>query len=341
MRTKVYCCIILLALFSDNLFSQDFDFFKNYFNKNHSGSKVQIPITGCSWTFEHNYFPCDTTNVKLVFSQDPNNIWQIGRPLKPHPLDTAVSPPNVLITDTVNPYPANNTSNFTIYMRKPQGAEMACWSYMILEIIYRINTDSLRDGFYVEIYYNGSQQWKNVIFDNMADTMSDSTNTYSSNDTLFNKEPGISYPKNDIGNGWSGFQFVWQWNNANAHLIDSVAIRITFVSDSINTYKGGVLIDYLDFEVADRCSIIGINEVNYNRFFSINPNPIEYESVIEFDEAGIYDITINDMTGRLINKSIINGSEFLIGRLDLPVGIYCYRISNNSDYFNGKFIVQP
>ncbi len=44
---------------------------------------------------------------------NPNNIWQIGSPQKTV-ISSAHSAPNVIITDTVNTYPPNNTSVFII-----------------------------------------------------------------------------------------------------------------------------------------------------------------------------------------------------------------------------------
>ncbi len=44
---------------------------------------------------------------------NPNNIWQVGIPQKTIFTD-AYSPPNVIVTDTTNPYPVNDTSVFMI-----------------------------------------------------------------------------------------------------------------------------------------------------------------------------------------------------------------------------------
>jgi len=58
----------------------------------------------------------NTNNIKSVFIDSVNfrhNVWQIGKPQKSI-FKSAYSIPNAIVTDTINPYPINDTSSFII-----------------------------------------------------------------------------------------------------------------------------------------------------------------------------------------------------------------------------------
>jgi len=288
----------------------------------------------------------DTGTIIGFFGIGPFNtqgsLWQIGVPNKPHPLDTTVSPPFALLTDTVNPYPINCNSSFEIHFGRDPGYEYACWSDMIFSMRYRVDADSLRDGFYTEIMYNGNGQWRNVIFDDMADIIDNNPlNTYYPSDTLYNGISGVSYQNPlTVYQGWSFFQISWHWNNVNAHVVDSVAIRVTFVSDNINTNKGGVLIDYLGFFAWDMCNAEIYKDSIINTI-NIFPNPLTNESIIVFPVEGKYEVTIVDITGKIIFQDSFCDKEYNIGSIGLLPGLYIFSLSGESNFLNGKFIVKP
>lgn len=331
MRT-IFNIFIFLFVLSGNSFSQ---IQNNPFHLENDKS----PYVIINWgeCFDKNcYWPYDTSSINIKYCSTSNCLWQIGRPLKPN-LDTTYSSPNALMTDTLNPYPINTNSSFIINVKKPIYYLNACWSHMLFSLTYKVDVDSFKDGFFVEISYNNTGIWNNIINDQSGDTRN-FAGIYSNSDTLFNGEPGISYIQNNMQN-WGVLSLDWLWNNPNAHLVDSVMFRITFISDSINNNKSGVLIDFIGVRVDDWCNV-GISE-NKIEELNIRPNPVNSESFIEFDEFSNYIITINDIAGNLIYESKFIGSQFPLGRLNLPIGIYCYNIINNINCFNGKFIIQP
>ncbi|MFI5135825.1 MAG: hypothetical protein ACHQD9_08235 [Chitinophagales bacterium] len=55
----------------------------------------------------------ETPDSLLKIDTTAGNIWEIGRPHKIF-FDSAYSLPNAIVTDTLNPYPINNFSTFTI-----------------------------------------------------------------------------------------------------------------------------------------------------------------------------------------------------------------------------------
>src|SRR5690349_9118432 len=98
---------------------------------------VQAQVVFYSWNFD----VADTTTSKILFDTTHlNNIWQIGKPQKTA-FDSAYSPLNVLVTDTINTYPINDTSIFTIvfpgYILTP-----SWWALSRAYFYYRLDIDS-------------------------------------------------------------------------------------------------------------------------------------------------------------------------------------------------------
>ncbi|MBI4649254.1 MAG: T9SS type A sorting domain-containing protein, partial [Bacteroidia bacterium] len=268
----------------------------------------------------------------------PGNIWQIGPPLK-NILDTTLTPPNVLITDTINPYPPNNISSFELRFRKPYGYDWLCWSYMTFGFSYKIDTDTLRDGFYIEISYNGSNEWTNILYDDVADVIF-FHGIYPETDTLFNGESGFSRIVDSVWD-WGSFGCEWFWDNENADLIDSAAIRVTFISDSIDTQKEGVMLDFIIVVVEDRCSV-SVNAIQNNKQVVIFPNPVTQESMIILpgNDFMVDNLIVYDVAGRVIIDDSDISNKILIGKYGLLQGIYFYTIiSCNGTIYNGKFII--
>lgn len=62
------------------------------------------------------FFRFDSSNIYLqIDTTSSNNIWQVGQPSKTF-FDSAYSPVNAIVTDTINSYPVNNHSAFDIYI---------------------------------------------------------------------------------------------------------------------------------------------------------------------------------------------------------------------------------
>ena len=107
----------------------------------------------------------DTSTVKYVKidTTNHNNIWQIGRPSKTV-FTSAYSIPNAIVTDTILPYPINNHSSFIITIKDPQWFQ---GSPSELDFFHQYNTDSGKDGGYIDVSYNGGAKWKNILYDSI------------------------------------------------------------------------------------------------------------------------------------------------------------------------------
>src|SRR4051812_30284690 len=101
----------------------------------------QDTIRGCSWLQQAYPRLVDmntrdtVTKYFYIDSLQTNNIWQLGKPSKPV-FDSAYSKPLALVTDTLHPYPINNTSSFIVIDNTDD-----C-NFAGVDFWHRFNTDS-------------------------------------------------------------------------------------------------------------------------------------------------------------------------------------------------------
>lgn len=84
-------------------------------------------------------------------------------------------------------------------------------------------------------------------------------------------------------------------------------------------------------------------EVPYNATVKLYPNPIRDYSVLEFDNAGndLFQLTISDVTGKVINTMQNSGNSFIVGK-GLDKGVYLYSLKNTqtNQVYRNSFIVE-
>ena len=302
----------LFALFSLNLQGQ-FDLDGNY-----------------DLNFDNEY---GLEHLKIDTIAKPGNIWQIGIPQKGL-FTTAKSSPNVIITDITNPYPVNDTSSFII-TNVALGCGFEMPHTVLLSGWYNVNSDSLSDYGKIEFSPDNGKSWIDML-----------------NDTIPGSEWYLdwywdAYIKPVLtGNseGWKSF-----WVNLavlgkkfNINYGDTVLYRFTFISDSIQTNKPGLMYDDLHFE--DWCES-GINEPGYELIQSIcypNPTTDQITLMINDDNNSNYELDLYDAFGHNINHLLnIKSQEIILNNKELSKGIFFYRLTDkiNKKISTGKFIL--
>lgn len=93
----------------------------------------------------------------IGFSSDSNNIWQLGKPNKLF-FDSAYSGTNAIVTDTGNSYQSTNHSYFDIKI-----PSKIFFKNCVISFKHKFETDSLKDGGYIDISYDNGKNWFNVI----------------------------------------------------------------------------------------------------------------------------------------------------------------------------------
>lgn len=278
-------------------------------------------------------FESNTDTIKIDTLS--NNIWQIGEPDKIF-FDTAYSGTKVIVTDSINPYPVNNYSSFTIRFDTPP---WYMWQERtFLTFVHKFNTDSLKDGGYIEVSYD-SINWTNVVNDTMPFIGICTTNFYTG--TISNGE--MAFTGNS--NGWVTSCIHWIWDLGVKSINDPpnlIFIRFVFKSDSIQTNKDGWMIDDISFDFISYGSIMENSETPIS--IKVVPNPVNSISILRIENIKCREtqVEIFDISGKKVkDKTLINKDNYEIYRNDFYTGLYFYKITINGDYIRtGKFIIE-
>ncbi|NOZ48366.1 MAG: T9SS type A sorting domain-containing protein [Chlorobi bacterium] len=266
-------------------------------------------------------------NVTIDTITYENNIWQIGKPQKPS-FDVALfnTQPIAIITDTINSYPINNVSVFTI---NPIASMGDYYGMTILSGYYNVQTDSLKDYGTIEFSPDKGETWIDIINDSI----------YSSNIQWWSGTPVLT----GNSNGWIQFEAMMADLGSifNFHIGDTLLYRFSFMSDSIYDNLGGLMFDNICFwEFVE-----GVTETRFKPLKStIYPNPSNSILTIKFQnpDKGIFNLSVYDEQSNLkISKNNITGNEISINSEMLIPGVYFYKLTNPKTVQRswGKFIV--
>ena len=253
-----------------------------------------------------------------------NNIWQIGAPNKPFFISSH-SIPNAIVTDTLNPYPANNIS---IFYYRTSGDYNTDSHGAVLEFWFKIDSDSLSNFGKVEISFDAGITWYNLLSDyfgwfgwQVYDSLNNLIQaSYNSDDTIV--FTGRS-------NGWYKF-------SSDAWLpeivLDSIIYRFSFHSTTLSSERDGWMIDDIEFYTWwESVSDIKESELIY-------PNPVKNQFSINSTKCVVY-FEIMNSHGHVVKKGKNNKSPLIINASDLPTGLYLFTVRfENNQVSYGKFI---
>lgn len=269
-------------------------------------------------SFDCSYLNFDDTTSNQCITFCNNSIWQIGNPQK-IVFTSAYSSPNVIVTDTVNPYPVSDTSCFIIKLpliNYPFLMNM-CAGY------YHVNCDTLADSCIIELSASNSSLWYNVNYD--------TTIAWYSNKPVLT---GNSY-------GWKYFTFdpSMRLTYLNVTSNDTMFLRFTFYSDSVQTNKDGIMFDELSFTNV----VEGINELEYTRVASkVFPSPTtdKVTIAIPYCIEKHFEVFIFNQTGEKIMHAASREVPVTVNVSNLSAGTYFYETVNETRkiYSAGKFV---
>lgn len=259
---------------------------------------------------------------------DTNNIWQIGTPQKAV-LNSAYSPDKVIITDTVNSYPNNDTSRFNyVYASTCTG----CYGHIRqFQGYYYVDTDSINDFGTIEFSPDNGNTWIDLINDEYYANLG-CYNWLSEKPVLTGSSCQWKYFSVDVQGFWIYFD-IWEG--------DTTLFRFKFVSDNQQTERGGIMFDNLDFFDMQTCSV---NEYQFNNISSkAYPNPGSSKIIIEFKNLKNEEFVLQVYSSkgeRVYLKERINTDQIVL--LNLTSGIYTYRLVSlkGRKISNGKLVVK-
>lgn len=283
------------------------------------------------WYYEINFE--DTSeffrlNIETV--SNPNNIWQIGEPQKSI-FQSANSTPNAIVTDTLNSYPVNDTSKFIIKHIVESFGGFDTPQHATIAGKYKVNSDTLNDFGMIEFSPDNGNTWVDLL----SDTLYLNQGCYL---WSFGK-PSLSGNVSEWTDFYvnvAGFGPVFNIEGG-----DTVLYRFTFISDSIESNKDGLIID--DLYINDVAEGISNSK---NQFESkIIPNPTSDNVIIQFinENNEPFEFSMSDLYGNyVLIKRTTNNSSIKLNLSNFDSGTYFYRIINkkNQSFSFGKILKQ-
>jgi len=285
----------------------------------------------------HTHAQCNDEMFQIVFDDDycldrvitdtiadTNNIWQIGT-LNKTMADTNACSTDAIMTDTINPYPANDTSSFIIKTVATYGTYYGCKT---ISGLYYVQTDSLNDYGMIEFSPDNGLSWVDLL----NDTVYGDNFFWYSKPVLTGHSGGCNIFECvmfDIGSAFG------------INVGDTLLFRFTFISDSIFDNSCGLLFD--DIYMWDY--IEGISDTRFRAFKSkVFPNPVAEQFTIEFDnpDAASLELAVYDIHSKPVMKlENITREKIILNAADFKPGIYMYKLTNfkESKRSWGKFVV--
>jgi len=282
--------------------------------------------------YTHDSVSFETPTSKIVIDTTGNNIWQIGTPNKNF-FNGAHSGMKAILTDTVNSYPKNDTSSFIYVIGNPY--TQTCYTSM--EFWHKYDTDTLKDIGIIEASYDGGNSWVMVNDTNEVSPLGSEfwwDSDYHESSDKYTPHKLYTSGKSD---GWilSRFNWVW-WIPVKGDTIivppDSLMIRFTFISDSIDTNKEGWMIDDILTVSAEWQLCTDVKNHTEKENITVYPNPFSSQATLK---AGFplknTGIVVYNSFGQVVNMTkVISGQKAVLNRNNLPAGLYFLVITENN-----------
>jgi hypothetical protein len=259
----------------------------------------------------------------------PQNIWQVGRVTKTV-FTTGYSGARAIVTDTINPYPPNNTSSFTLKILNCNHMWCGGGGYAAYNVQFehKYNTEAGVDGGTIEVSGDGGTTWKNIIHSPIDTAAGSLTGFYTAANTVSSLgQPGFS------GNStsWTTCSFWIQ-----PYPYDTVLVRFTFASNATNSGDGW-MIGQINFNPMGE----GIQQYTNFNLINVAPNPANNELKVAStsDKPLQGEIYLFDNLGR----QVYCDKKFSTNTIDissLKPGIYMVKYIEGNNYSTVKFIKQ-
>lgn len=267
---------------------------------------------------------------------NPSNIWQVGIPEKDN-INLPFTPDLSIVTDTMLPYPTNDTSSFIIPVCHYFGQLYPGTTGTEFEIDYYMDSDSLNDFGKIEVSLDSGQVWWDYETTFGFDQIGPSETILTGNSG--GKKTMVIDPMS--GDGTLEF-LTYADSLHNNGTIKQLLIKFSFISDNTPDNKMGWLIS----KITQIQYLFSSTEDISNQLFqtSVFPNPATstIQLQIESKSNDDYHLQIFSTTGQLIHSEFLeNKNQTTIDISRFPQGLYHYAVSNleKNQWSTGKIVV--
>jgi hypothetical protein len=270
------------------------------------------------------------TSLLIEIDTTGNNVWQIGPPQKTI-FNSAATVPNVIVTDTVNAYPANNTSSF--YFKVPVWMN---WGIFALQWKQKLDLDSAMDAGTISYSVDDGVTWSEVFGDPYLYNFYgyDSVNV----DTTASGIYGFTGTDTTWSDIWLCYQMSWLQQFATN---DTLLFRFTIHSDSIDNQKEGWMIDNMMCHITIVHTAKGEQKDAYQKVYpSVTDGTVFIETMALNEFHIIENMQLIDASGRTVKEWKNAPTRFRIDIGDQPAGTYLLRIQTNKQVNTFPVILQ-
>ena len=257
------------------------------------------------YTFEDDSYKSTLTIDALNFQ---GNVWQVGKPYK-NVFNKAYLMTNAIVTDTVNPYPAINTSVF--YIKVPTHADSLLHRFVSsLDFWYRLDIDADASA-KVEISGNKGITWRDLLKDASG---------------VFNC--GYAQTKASLDSstyGWASFYINFSALR-DSLTADTTIFKFTFSSTKNDQHKAGWMIDEMSVQYS---SEVAVQQLSAPASIHIYPDPAGDQLTISATER-IHNITICNSMGQMVYTHEYNAQEVPVSTRGFAPGTYFLKVNNNA-----------
>ncbi|MCB0480662.1 MAG: T9SS type A sorting domain-containing protein [Flavobacteriales bacterium] len=279
----------------------------------------------CLIDFERIDVACEIYTDTL---SNPNCIWQIGPAKKPN-LKYVSSGKYCIITDTINPYPTNDTSYFILRMKEFPVPTSEGFAFINLSVNYMTDSDSLKDYGTLELTTDNGSTWENLL--NYSGSLNVDITGQPIELSGFTKK----FKQIDI-------TILFETESTLKQFTDSVFFRFGFISDGQNSNRDGLMYDDFRF---DASFINGLDErQDLNELIKIFPNPTNHLLTVTWNKENqkdAFEIRIMSLQGKVVLNQIVSGNsgKQLIAVDNLPSGLYLFQALQDGRAFHVEKLV--
>jgi hypothetical protein len=258
------------------------------------------------------------------------NTWQVGPPQKTY-FNAPASVPNVIVTDTINGYPANDTSSF--YFKVPVWTN---WGIFALQWKQKVDLDSAIDVGTISYSADGGVTWNEVFGDPYLYNFYgyDSVNV----DTVANGMYGFTGTDTVWKDIWLCYQMSWLQQFS---MNDTLLFRFTITSDSLHSNREGWMIDNMICHLTIVHTAKGEQKDEYQKVYpSVTSGVVHIETAALQEFHIIENMQLIDATGRVVKEWKNVPTRFWIDIGDQPDGSYFLKVQTNKQVNTYPVILQ-